>query len=92
MGPKWGKPDGSQMGPMVQMEDVTHMGDLGPIWAPIFAHLGPIWVAHMVTIIMVGEFCPDGNQMGPIFFATWVVLDTHATAGTPNRGLVYLTQ
>ena len=70
MGPIWGKPDGSQMGPTVQMEYGYHMGHLGPNAGPHVcpsgSHMGSPYGNHMV-----GEFCPDGNQMGPIFFATW---------------------
>ena len=62
----------------------TRWGPDGPygangIWVPYGAsgpHVGPSGY-HMVSPYgthMVGEFCPHGTQMGPIFFATWVLI------------------
>ena len=65
---------GSHMGKTRWVPDGPHgangrcnpYGGSGPHVCPSGSHMGSPYGNHMV-----GEFCPDGNQMGPIFFATW---------------------
>ena len=64
----------TQMGPRWAPWCKWNMDTRWGIWAPSGAHVCPSG-SHMGSPYgnhMVGEFCPDGNQMGPIFFATWV--------------------
>ena len=93
---------GSHMGETRWLPDGPHgaNGRWGPIWGiwapsgppvcPFGSHMGSPYGNHMV-----GEFCPDGNQMGPIFFCypgyilyfkkTMSVYDLWHTGWTPKR-------
>ena len=79
MGPIWVPYGENQMGPRWAPWCKWNMDTRWGIWAPSGPHICPSG-SHMGSPYgnhMVGEFCPDGNQMGPIFFATWGGSLTH---------------